>query len=80
MIQLPDKRSDFVGNVDSATTDELEQHFRDCGSVTQVTIPCNKSDGLPRGFEYVEYDNNSAKKREGHGDGRQSPQGKADQR
>ncbi len=51
-----DGRSVFVGNVDyGATAEELEQHFHGCGSVQRVTILCNKFDGHPKGFAYVEF-------------------------
>nr|CAG4648315.1 EOG090X0FQT [Moina brachiata] len=51
-----DARSVFVGNVDyGATAEELEQHFHGCGSINRVTILCNKYDGHPKGFAYVEF-------------------------
>ncbi len=51
-----DGRSVYVGNVDyGATAEELEQHFHGCGSVQRVTILCNKYDGHPKGFAYVEF-------------------------
>jgi len=51
-----DGRSVFVGNVDyGATAEELEQHFHGCGSINRVTILCNKYDGNPKGFAYVEF-------------------------
>lgn len=51
-----DARSVFVGNVDyGATAEELEQHFHGCGSINRVTILCNKYDGNPKGFAYVEF-------------------------
>ncbi|XP_065562439.1 polyadenylate-binding protein 2-like [Artemia franciscana] len=51
-----DARSVFVGNVDyGATAEELEQHFHGCGSINRVTILCNKFDGHPKGFAYVEF-------------------------
>ena len=44
------------GNVDyGATAEELEQHFHGCGSINRVTILCNKFDGHPKGFAYVEF-------------------------
>lgn len=49
-------RSVYVGNVDyGATAEELEQHFHGAGSVNRVTILCNKFDGSPKGFAYVEF-------------------------
>ncbi|CAD6208565.1 hypothetical protein G9C98_001354 [Cotesia typhae] len=51
-----DNRSIYVGNVDyGATAEELEQHFHGCGSVNKVTIQCNKYDGHPKGFAYIEF-------------------------
>merc|ERR1719430_828111 len=50
-----DNRSVYIGNVDyGATAEELEQHFHGCGSINRVTILCNKIDGHPKGFAYVE--------------------------
>ena len=51
-----DARSIYVGNVDyGAAAEELEQHFHGCGSVNRVTILCNKYDGSPKGFAYIEF-------------------------
>ncbi|XP_046401748.1 uncharacterized protein LOC124167777 [Ischnura elegans] len=51
-----DNRSIYVGNVDyGATAEELEQHFHGCGSINRVTILCNKCDGHPKGFAYIEF-------------------------
>merc|ERR1719435_744157 len=51
-----DARSVYVGNVDyGSTAEELEQHFHGCGSINRVTILCNKFDGSPKGFAYVEF-------------------------
>jgi len=51
-----DARSIYVGNVDyGATAEELEQHFHGCGSINRVTILCNKYDGHPKGFAYIEF-------------------------
>lgn len=51
-----DNRSVYVGNVDyGATAEELEAHFHGCGSINRVTILCNKADGHPKGFAYVEF-------------------------
>jgi RNA recognition motif-containing protein len=38
-----------------ATAEELEAHFHGCGSVNRVTILCNKFDGQPKGFAYIEF-------------------------
>lgn len=51
-----DHRSVYVGNVDyGATAKELEAHFRECGEINRVTIICDKYDGHPKGFAYVEF-------------------------
>merc|ERR1712012_1290617 len=51
-----DSRSIYVGNVDyGANAEELEQHFHGCGSIQRVTILCNKFNGSPKGFAYVEF-------------------------
>lgn len=51
-----DNRSIYVGNVDyGATAEELEAHFHGCGAINRVTILCNKSDGHPKGFAYIEF-------------------------
>ena len=38
-----------------ATAEELETHFHGAGSVNRVTILCNKFDGSPKGFAYIEF-------------------------
>lgn len=51
-----DNRSIFIRNVDyRATPKDVEEHFYGCGSINRVTIPCNKFDGHPKGFAYVEF-------------------------
>lgn len=51
-----DLRSIYVGNVDyGANAEELESHFHGCGSINRVTILCNKADGHPKGFAYIEF-------------------------
>merc|ERR1719187_2696448 len=51
-----DNRSVYIGNVDyGANAEELEQHFHGCGSIQRVTILCNKFNGSPKGFAYVEF-------------------------
>ena len=51
-----DARSVYCGNVDyGATAQELEQHFHGCGGIDRVTIMCNKFNGQPKGFAYVEF-------------------------
>lgn len=51
-----DSRSVYVGNVDyGASAEELEAHFHGCGTINRVTILCNKADGHPKGFAYIEF-------------------------
>ncbi|CAP61689.1 uncharacterized protein PODANS_4_2600 [Podospora anserina S mat+] len=51
-----DNRSVFVGNVDySASPEELQSHFGDCGSINRVTILLDKFTGQPKGYAYVEF-------------------------
>ena len=51
-----DGRSVYVGNVDyGASAEELEAHFHGCGTINRVTILCNKADGHPKGFAYIEF-------------------------
>jgi polyadenylate-binding protein 2 len=46
-----DARSVFVGNVDySATPEEIQTHFRSCGSINRVTILLDKFTGQPKGY------------------------------
>ncbi|XP_006873360.1 PREDICTED: uncharacterized protein LOC102820075 [Chrysochloris asiatica] len=55
-MSMADARSIYVGNVDyGATPKELEEHFKDCGSVNRVTILCDKFSGHPKGFAYIEF-------------------------
>jgi len=45
-----DARSIFVGNVDyAATPEEIQNHFRSCGSINRVTILLDKFTGQPKG-------------------------------
>jgi polyadenylate-binding protein 2 len=46
-----DSRSVFVGNVDySATPEEIQNHFKSCGSINRVTILLDKFSGQPKGL------------------------------
>lgn len=50
-----DSRSVYVGNVDySATPEEIQEIFAECGTVNRVTILCDKFKN-PKGFAYVEF-------------------------
>ena len=51
-----DSRSIYVGNVDyGATAEDLEDHFHGTGAVNRVSILCNKFNGQPKGFAYIEF-------------------------
>eukprot|EP00934_Nitzschia_sp_Nitz4_P000300 Nitzschia sp. Nitz4//scaffold15_size197535//7864//8864//NITZ4_001547-RA/size197535-snap-gene-0.41-mRNA-1//1//CDS//3329537622//300//frame0 len=53
-----DGNSIYVGQVDySATPEELLAHFEACGTVERVTIVCDKYSGKPKGFAYLEFEN-----------------------
>ena len=56
-----DLRSIFVGNVDySASTEELRNLFKECGSIERVTIPTDKFTKHPKGYAYIEFDDPSS--------------------
>jgi polyadenylate-binding protein 2 len=45
-----DSRSIFVGNVDySASPEDIQAHFQECGSINRVTILLDKFTGQPKG-------------------------------
>eukprot|EP01015_Nassula_variabilis_P006029 TRINITY_DN1458_c0_g1_i4.p4 TRINITY_DN1458_c0_g1~~TRINITY_DN1458_c0_g1_i4.p4 ORF type:complete len:128 (-),score=17.82 TRINITY_DN1458_c0_g1_i4:173-556(-) len=47
---------DSVKNVDyMATKEEVQDHFKSCGSIHRVTIIADKFTGHPKGFAYVEF-------------------------
>lgn len=46
-----DSRSIFVGNVDyGASPEEIQDHFKTCGSINRVTILLDKFTGHPKGL------------------------------
>jgi len=46
-----DARSIYVGNVDySCTPEEIQAHFKDCGTINRVTIPVDKYSQQPKGY------------------------------
>ena len=56
-----DSRSVYVGQVDyAATPQELHEHFQTCGTVKRVTILCDKFTGHPKGFAYLEFEDEEA--------------------
>jgi len=51
-----DRRSVYVGNVDyGATPEEIQEHFKACGAINRITILVDKFSGCPKGFAYVEF-------------------------
>lgn len=56
-----DSRSIYVGNVDyGASPEELQKHFQSAGSINRVTILLNKFTGQPKGFAYIEFQEQSS--------------------
>ncbi|EGT51779.1 hypothetical protein CAEBREN_09841 [Caenorhabditis brenneri] len=52
-----DARSVFVGNVDfGSTIEELEAHFKGCGTITRTTIPKDKYTQRQKNFAYIEFE------------------------
>eukprot|EP00523_Entomoneis_sp_CCMP467_P003710 CAMPEP_0168751716 /NCGR_PEP_ID=MMETSP0724-20121128/17982_1 /TAXON_ID=265536 /ORGANISM="Amphiprora sp., Strain CCMP467" /LENGTH=202 /DNA_ID=CAMNT_0008799879 /DNA_START=22 /DNA_END=630 /DNA_ORIENTATION=+ len=59
--QAKDSCSIYVGQVDySATPEELVSHFNACGTIERVTIVCDKYSGRPKGFAYLEFQDESS--------------------
>ena len=51
----------YVGQVDySAAPEELHAHFEGCGTVKRVTILCDKFTGHPKGYAYMEFEDEEA--------------------
>eukprot|EP01064_Diplonema_japonicum_P018655 TRINITY_DN27353_c0_g1_i1.p1 TRINITY_DN27353_c0_g1~~TRINITY_DN27353_c0_g1_i1.p1 ORF type:complete len:182 (+),score=57.39 TRINITY_DN27353_c0_g1_i1:77-622(+) len=47
----------YIGQVEyTATPQELHEHFATCGPVKRVTILCNRHTGHPKGFAYMEFE------------------------
>uniref|UniRef100_A0A7M4EJV7 PABPN1 like, cytoplasmic n=1 Tax=Crocodylus porosus TaxID=8502 RepID=A0A7M4EJV7_CROPO len=44
------------------TAEELESHFNSCGQVNRVTILCDKFSGHPKGYAYIEFEDQSSAK------------------
>ncbi|CAL2031705.1 unnamed protein product [Caenorhabditis brenneri] len=52
-----DARSVFVGNVDfNSTVEELEAHFKGCGTIARTTIPRDKYSQRQKNFAYIEFE------------------------
>jgi cold-inducible RNA-binding protein len=50
----------FVGNLPYETTEgEIREHFSAVGSPSYVYLPTDRESGRPRGFAFVEFDNQS---------------------
>lgn len=53
-----DNRSIYVGNVDyAATPEEVQELFKECGTINRITILTNKMTGIPLGYGFVEFEN-----------------------
>merc|ERR1712066_168423 len=51
-----DLRSVYVGQVDyGSTPEELQEHFKSCGTINRITIMVDKYTGSPKGFAYIEF-------------------------
>jgi len=49
----------FIGNLSYETTKEdIENHFAKCGKIKNVRLPVGKEDNSPRGFAYIEVEDN----------------------
>eukprot|EP00401_Gymnodinium_catenatum_P054879 CAMPEP_0117555430 /NCGR_PEP_ID=MMETSP0784-20121206/51270_1 /TAXON_ID=39447 /ORGANISM="" /LENGTH=202 /DNA_ID=CAMNT_0005352635 /DNA_START=56 /DNA_END=664 /DNA_ORIENTATION=+ len=56
-----DRRSVYVGNVDyGSTPEEVQEHFKSCGNVNRITIMVDKFTGQPKGFAYIEFEDEQA--------------------
>ena len=52
-----EEASIFISNLDhSATPEDLQAHFRSCGTVNRITILCNKFTGKPKGASFAAAD------------------------
>lgn len=52
-----DNRSIYVGNIDyAATPEELQELFKECGTINRITILTNKMTGVPLGYGFVEFE------------------------
>ncbi|CDW77189.1 rnp domain protein [Stylonychia lemnae] len=57
-------RSIFIKNVDYSTNKrDLEDHFKDCGSITRCKIATDKATGQPLGYAYIEFATNEGAQR-----------------
>ena len=50
----------FVGNLSYDTTaEELETHFSQIGPIVEVFLPSDRTTGRPRGFAFVEFEDDT---------------------
>lgn len=53
-----DNRSIYVGNIDyAATPDQVQETFKECGTINRITILTNRMTGIPLGYGFVEFEN-----------------------
>lgn len=51
-----DKRSVHIGNVDyGSSPEELQEHFKSCGTINRITILVDRNTGQPKGYAYIEF-------------------------
>lgn len=56
-----DSRSVYVGNVDYKTTpEELDEFFKNIGSINRVTILYDRFTGYPKGYAYIEFESKNS--------------------
>lgn len=59
-----DSRSIFVGNITSDATPEIiEEHFHTCGTPKRITLLYDKNTGVPKGYAYVEFEDQLSRER-----------------
>ena len=52
-----------MGNVDyGGTPEELQGHFRACGSISRITVMVDKFTCQPKGFAYIEFESEESVK------------------
>lgn len=61
LVDEVDTRSIYVGNVDyGATPPELQEHFKNCGAINRITIMVDRFTGHPKGYAYIEFQDESS--------------------
>ncbi|AAS51921.1 ADR001Cp [Eremothecium gossypii ATCC 10895] len=56
-----DSRSVFVSSITpEATAEMLEEHFKDVGVISRITILYNKKTGEPKGYAYIQFESISS--------------------